>query len=150
MLSGPGPAVSVNVARSTALLVVTLGEVVMFPAAVGRRGASLTGKSKLALPPPGAGFTTATVRFPTFRRKKPGRVACKCVGLTNWLGIAVPLTCTTEALRKLVPVSVKVRGATPLLSTPDLGLMAVSVGTPLFTTRDALPVIWVSLTVRVW
>ncbi len=67
----------------------------------------------LEVPPPGAGLATVTPALPSSARSDAATAAVSCVALTKVVGTAVPCHCTTELLRKLLPLTVKVKAAPP-------------------------------------
>ena len=71
-------------------------------------------------------FITATGRLPAVARLAAGMTAVSCVGLTNVVATAVPLTVATESAAKFVPVRVTV--VVPDPAGAEFGLMLPSVG----------------------
>ncbi len=82
-----------------------------------------------------------TVSEPMVATFAAGSVTASCVELMYVVSSATPLTSTTDAGTKFVPV--KVSGSAGPPSWPDDGLSDVSVGGALLTTNDALPVLCV-------
>ena len=65
------------------------------------------------LPPPGAGFKTATLKVPTGVRSAAGADAVSCVALTKVVASRVVPAMTTEDELKFVPVRVKTVSGEP-------------------------------------
>ena len=59
----------------------------------------------------GAGFTTTNSNRPGVRCVSASNVNRISVGLTTWVGTALPLKCTTDHRTKLMPLTVTVAGA---------------------------------------
>ena len=73
---------------------------------------------------------TVTEAVPAVAMSLAGTAAVNCVALPNVVTNAVPFHFTTEALMKLVPVTVNVKAAPAAVA--EEGCSAVSVGTGLF------------------
>jgi len=90
------------------------------------------------VPPPGAGFTTATLDVPTVARSGAGTRAVSVDDETKVVARSVPFHCTVESLTKSVPAMINVRLDLP--AVVEVGLIDISVGTGFV----------VSITVKVW
>src|SRR5215469_12862024 len=128
----PGAFLSVTVTAAPGAALVAL---------TARLGATTASVWATDVPPPGAGVNTVMLGFPTAAMSVARIAAVSSVADTNVVARAVPLTRTTEALVKFVPVAVSMKAAPP---TPTLaGLTLVSVGTcggactPRFTIFEA-------------
>jgi hypothetical protein len=91
----------------------------------------------VVVPPPGAGFVTVTFADPTAEMSDERIEAVSFVALTNVVAFAVPLKFTTELVRKLVPLTVRVKPAPPAV-TP-FGLSDEIVGAGLFIANGEFP-----------
>ncbi|WP_460925591.1 hypothetical protein [Pontibacter brevis] len=65
------------------------------------------------VPPPGPGFTTVNAKSLSLAKSAAVISASKLVALINFVVLSFPLTCTTDVLIKLVPVTVRVKAASP-------------------------------------
>jgi hypothetical protein len=90
------------------------------------------------VPPPGAGLTTVTDRFPAEATSEAETAAVSCVPLTNVVTRLEPFTCTTELFTKFEPFTVSVKA--PLPATIVAGDKLASDATALLTAKasDAL------------
>ena len=130
--------------------VVLLGE--MFD----KDGAGLTTASVNGddVPPPGAALLTVMERFPGDATSLAGMDAVSWVELTNVVVRADPLTCTSDPLTKLLPLTVSVNPARPadtlageMLDMEGAGLLTASEsadevpppGAALLTVMERLP-----------
>ncbi len=89
------------------------------------------------VPPPGAGFVTVTLNVPAVAMSAAVIAAVTCVALTNVVVRADPLKFTTEVETKLVPFTVSVNAAPPLVAL--VGETVVIVGPGLFTVNGEVP-----------
>ena len=85
------------------------------------------------VPPPGAGFTTVTLKVPAFEMSVALIVAVSLVELTKEVVRADPAQSTVDVFTKLVPVTVSVKPAPPAVAL--LGDSDVIVGLGLFTVK---------------
>jgi hypothetical protein len=79
------------------------------------------------VPPPGVGLKTVTVVVPPVATSDAETAAVNCVALTNVVVSEVVFHLTTEALTKLVPLTVSVNAAPPVIA--EVGESVVMVGT---------------------
>lgn len=79
------------------------------------------------VPPPGVGLKTVTVVTPPVAMSDAGTAAVNCVALTNIVVSEVVFHFTTEVLTKLVPLTVKVNAAPPVIA--EVGEIVATVGT---------------------
>jgi hypothetical protein len=94
-----------------------------------------TAKFAVAVPPPGAGFTTATGKVPTVARSADVKPIVSCVALTKVAVWLLPLKVTVEEGRKPVPLIVSSWDVDP--TGKEVGTSGrVIVGTGLFTLID--------------
>jgi hypothetical protein len=80
-------------------------------------------------PPPGVALKSVTESVPAVARSASGTVAVTSVELTNAVASATPFHCTTERLSRLVPITVSVNAALPVVAV--FCESEVSVGTGL-------------------
>ena len=85
------------------------------------------------VPPPGAGFVTATFTVPAVAISAAAIAAVTWVALTNVVVLAAPLNFTTAPETKPVPVTVSVKAAPPALALG--GTIEISVGTGLLMVK---------------
>jgi hypothetical protein len=85
------------------------------------------------VPPPGAGFVTATFTVPAVAISAAAIAAVTCVALTNVVALAAPLNFTAEPDTKPVPFTVRVKAALPAVALG--GTIEISVGTGLLTVN---------------
>jgi hypothetical protein len=83
------------------------------------------------VPPPGVGFTTVTVAVPAVAMSLAGTEAFNCVPLTYFVVSPVPFHWTTEAERKFVPFTVRVKAAPPAVALEGEREVAVGAGLPM-------------------
>jgi hypothetical protein len=79
------------------------------------------------VPPPGGGFTTVIVTAPPVESSDAVTAAVNCVALTNVVVSDVVFHFTTAPVTKLVPFTVNVNAAPPVIA--DVGDSVVIVGT---------------------
>jgi hypothetical protein len=79
------------------------------------------------VPPPGAGFATATLEVLTVARSGASTNAVSVEDEMKVVAKSEPFHCTVELLMKFVPVMIRVRPDLP--AVVDVGLIAISVGT---------------------
>ena len=79
------------------------------------------------VPPPGVGLKTVIVVAPPVEISDAGTAAANCVVFTNVAVSEVVFHFTTEALSKLVPLTVSVNAAPPVIA--EVGEIVVTVGT---------------------
>jgi hypothetical protein len=98
---------------------------------------------KVALvPPPGVGVKTVIDNVPAEAMSDAGIVAASCVLLTKVVVRFAPLTRTTEAETKLLPVTVNVNAGLPAVAL--VGDMLANDGCGLLTASDSVPVVELS------
>src|SRR5579864_8502249 len=85
------------------------------------------------VPPPGAGFVTATFTVPAVAISAAAIAAVTWVALTNVVVLAAPLNFTTAPETKPVPVTVGVKAAPPAFALG--GAIEISVGAGLLTAK---------------
>ena len=85
------------------------------------------------VPPPGVGLVTVTLKVPAVAMSPAVIAAVTCVALTKVVVLAAPLKFTTELETKLVPFTVSVNAALPLVAFE--GESVVIAGTGLFTAN---------------
>jgi hypothetical protein len=90
------------------------------------------------VPPPGVGVKTVIDNVPAEAMSDAGIVAVSCVLLTKVVVRFAPLTCTTEAETKLLPVTVNVNPGLPAVALA--GEILANDGCGLLTTSDSVPV----------
>lgn len=88
-------------------------------------------------PPPGVGFVTDTLKVPAVAISPAVIAAVTCVALTNVVVLAFPLKLTTAPETKLVPLTVNVNAAPPVIAL--VGESDVIAGTGLFTVNVEIP-----------
>jgi hypothetical protein len=91
------------------------------------------------VPPPGVGLKTVMDNVPAEATSDAGIVAVSCVLLTKVVVRFAPLTRTTEAETKLLPVTVNVNPGLPVAAL--VGEMLVNDGNGLLTASDSVPVV---------
>ena len=91
------------------------------------------------VPPPGEGVETVMDNKAPAARSDAGRLAFNCVLPTNVVVRLDPLTCITEPLMKLLPVTVNVVPFVPAATL--LGEILEREGTGLFTVRLRAPLV---------
>ena len=87
------------------------------------------------VPPPGAGVNTVMLSAPELTRSLARMVAVSWVADTNVVARLLPLTRTTEAGVKLLPVAVRVKAAPPAPAVAGLKLVSVGAGGGAVATR---------------
>ena len=108
------------------------------------------------VPPPGAGFTTATAIVPAVASCAAVSVAVTSVALTNVVALGAPPNVTCEAVTKPVPVIVTAVGLAPAVALEGVSVVLAGAGFPtvsvtgrltpppgagLVTTNGKLPVV---------
>ena len=92
----------------------------------------------LALPPPGAGFTTVTVLEPAVAMAAAGIDAVTWLAFTKVVGCEVPANCTKVELLKFVPLTVNTKAEPPV--NVVCGLIELRLGMGFSTLNDWLAV----------
>ena len=95
--------------------------------------------SAVDVPPPGAGVKTVIENVPAEAMSDAGIVAVNCVLLTKVVVRLAPLTRTTEAETKLLPVTVNVNPGLPEFAL--VGEILANDGCGLLTASDSVPVV---------
>ena len=98
--------------------------------------------SAVDVPPPGAGVKTVIDNVPEEATSDAGIVAVSCVLLTKAVVRLAPLTRTTEAEIKLLPVTVNVNPGLPAVAL--VGDILANDGAGLLTASDRVPVVELS------
>ena len=93
--------------------------------------------SAVEVPPPGVGVKTVTDNVPAEAMSDAGIVAVSCVLLTKVVVRLAPLTRTTEAETKLLPVTVNVNPGLPAVAL--VGELLANDGGGLLTASDTVP-----------
>ena len=111
----------------------TAEEVGAIEASVGPETALIVNDRLADVPPPGAGFVTATVAVPAVAISAAVMAAVSCVALTKIVVLATPLNFTTEVDTNPVPLTVSVKAAPPAVAL--VGEREVSVGAGLLMAK---------------
>ena len=82
------------------------------------------------VPPPGAGFTTATAIVPALASWVAVSVAVSEVALTKVVALGVPAKVTSDAVTKPVPVTVTATGDEPAVALDGVIVVTVGLGLP--------------------
>src|SRR5215471_11156420 len=93
--------------------------------------------SPVEVPPPGVGVKTVIENVPAEATSDAGIVAVSCVLLTKVVVRLAPLTCTTEAETKLLPVTVNINPGLPAVAL--VGEILANDGGGLLTASDSVP-----------
>lgn len=85
------------------------------------------------MPPPGAGFVTATLAVPGVATSAAVIATTSCVGVTNVVVFETPLKFTTDVVTNPVPFTVKVNAAPPAVEL--VGEIEAAVGAGLLIMK---------------